>query len=89
MAKRILHDPHLETTVDCGPHHAVLRAALTQSGMSEYEAILAINNSWTQVHNDCIALLDQQVADDAGAFRQQQQREEQQAALLLQEKEQG
>ena len=61
-------------------HHAILWAALTQNGMTEDEAISAVNNSWNQVHNDRVALWDQQVANDAEALRQQQQQEEQQAA---------
>ena len=48
--------------------------------MTEDEAISAVNNSWNQVHNDRVALWDQQVANDAEALRQQQQQEEQQAA---------
>src|SRR5271169_5010753 len=92
MAERIIQDPHLELMPDhAGPHYAALRAALTQNGMLEEQAVQALNNSWSLNHNERIQLWNQQVINDAAAAeeaqRAQREIEEQQAAELQQEKE--
>ncbi|KAF8798396.1 hypothetical protein BYT27DRAFT_7151212, partial [Phlegmacium glaucopus] len=65
-----------------GPHYNVLRNALTQNGMNAEQAVQALNDSWTQNHNDRVQRWDQQVINDANAIIenpvQQQLVEEQQ-----------
>ncbi|KAF8817296.1 hypothetical protein BYT27DRAFT_7247519 [Phlegmacium glaucopus] len=50
-----------------GPHFNVLRNALMQNGLTIKQAIQAINDSWTQTHNERVQRWDQQVIDDAVA----------------------
>lgn len=65
MPERILQDPHLEVMPDhAGPFYDVLRAALVQHGMTEEEAVQALDNSWTQNHDNRIQRWEQQTADD-------------------------
>ncbi|KAF8801017.1 hypothetical protein BYT27DRAFT_7046194, partial [Phlegmacium glaucopus] len=63
---RIVLNPHLEVMPDhAGPHFDVLRNALMQNGLTIEQAIQAIDESWTQTHNERIQRWDQQVVDDA------------------------
>ncbi|KAF8812977.1 hypothetical protein BYT27DRAFT_7085493 [Phlegmacium glaucopus] len=66
MDERIVLNPHLEVMPDhAGPHFNVLRNALMQNGLTIEQAIQAIDESWTQTHNERIQRWDQQVVDDA------------------------
>ncbi|KAF8815988.1 hypothetical protein BYT27DRAFT_7058642, partial [Phlegmacium glaucopus] len=66
--ERIINDPHLEVRPDhAGPHYNVLRNTLTQNGMTAEQAVQALDNSWTQNHNERVQRWDQQVIDDANA----------------------
>ncbi|KAF8811892.1 hypothetical protein BYT27DRAFT_7275830 [Phlegmacium glaucopus] len=68
MDERIINDPHLEVMPDhAGPHYNVLQNMLTQNGMTAKQAAQALDNSWTQNHNECVQRWDQQVIDDANA----------------------
>ncbi|KAF8811381.1 hypothetical protein BYT27DRAFT_7253080 [Phlegmacium glaucopus] len=68
MDERIINDPHLEVRPDhAGPHYNVLRNMLTQNGMTAEQAVQALDNSWTQNHNERVQRWDQQVIDDANA----------------------
>ncbi|KAF8812014.1 hypothetical protein BYT27DRAFT_7088397, partial [Phlegmacium glaucopus] len=68
MDERIILNPHLEVMPDhAGPHFNVLRNALMQNGLTIEQAIQAINDSWTQTHNEQVQRWDQQVIDDAVA----------------------
>ena len=79
MAERILQDPHLEVRPDhAGTHYQVLRDNLVQHGMTEPEAIQALEDAWMRTHDERIARWDQQVMEDANAAEeaQRQRREE-------------
>ena len=81
MDDRIVHDPHLEVIPNhAGPHYDALRNALTQNGLTLEQAILALDNSWTQNHEARIQAWNQQVEDDAAAAA---------AALALQPEQQA
>ncbi|KAF8800043.1 hypothetical protein BYT27DRAFT_7263187 [Phlegmacium glaucopus] len=65
MADRIAQNPHLETLPNhSGPHYDALRALLIATGISEDEAILSLNQTWTNAHSDRIIAWDQQVQND-------------------------
>jgi hypothetical protein len=69
MDNRIEHDPRFEVMPDhAGPHYDILRNALTQNGMTLKQAVLALNDSWTQNRDARIQAWDQQVADDVAAL---------------------
>jgi hypothetical protein len=68
MDDRVVNNPHLEVIPDhAGPHYDVLRTTLTQNGVTEEEAIQALNNSWTLGHDARTAAWDLQVENDAAA----------------------
>ncbi|KAF8798576.1 hypothetical protein BYT27DRAFT_7228338 [Phlegmacium glaucopus] len=86
MDERIINNPHLEVRPDhAGPHYNVLRNILTQNGMTLEQAIQALNESWTQNHDERVQRWDQQVIDDANAAEEalgQLQQEEPQAVQV-------
>ncbi|KAF8164712.1 hypothetical protein B0H34DRAFT_761440 [Crassisporium funariophilum] len=64
-AERLTNNPHLETLPDhSGPHYDVIRTLMTNTGMSEEEAVESLNTSWTRVHEERIQAWDQQVLED-------------------------
>ncbi|KAF8809340.1 hypothetical protein BYT27DRAFT_7094779, partial [Phlegmacium glaucopus] len=82
MADRIAQDPHLEILPNhSNPHYNALRALLVTTGLSEAEAILSLNQTWTNAHGDRIAVWDQQVQDDALA--------QEEAVRIAEEQERG
>ena len=55
MAERINVNPHLEVIpVHAGPHYGIIRAMLTQNGLTEEQAVQALNDLWLQAHNEQI-----------------------------------
>ncbi|KAF8806011.1 hypothetical protein BYT27DRAFT_7224418 [Phlegmacium glaucopus] len=65
MADKILQNLHLETLPNhSNPHYNALRALLITTGISEAEAVLSLNQTWTSAHDNRIAAWDQQVRDD-------------------------
>ncbi|KAF8817339.1 hypothetical protein BYT27DRAFT_7075248 [Phlegmacium glaucopus] len=61
MAKILTHNPHLEVMPDhAGPHYNVLRNTLTQNRMTVEQALQALNDSWTQNHEEQIQRWNQQ-----------------------------
>ncbi|KAF8808523.1 hypothetical protein BYT27DRAFT_7337751 [Phlegmacium glaucopus] len=82
MAERLEHDPHLEAMPDhASQHYDILRNALTQNGMTIEQAIHALDQSWTQNHDERIQRWDQQVIDDANVAEVVQQQEDQLQAV--------
>ena len=80
MDNRILHDPHLEIAPDhAGPHYEVLRNALTHNGMTQEEAVQALDDSWNLNHVARIQAWDLQVAEDDAALEAQRQALQQEA----------
>ncbi|KAF8810965.1 hypothetical protein BYT27DRAFT_7253102 [Phlegmacium glaucopus] len=84
MDERLTHNPHLEVMPDhAGPHYNALRDVLTQNGMTIEQAVQALNDSWTQNHEERVQRWNQQEANDVNAAeelqRQLQQDDEQQA----------
>ena len=87
-----MHDPHVEMVPDhAGPHYVALLNTLTQNGMTEEQAVQALNQSWNLNHDTRVQAWDLQVAQDAVALEaqrlQQQQEAEAQAAQELLEQE--
>ena len=80
MDNRILHDPHLEVVPNhAGPHYDILRNALTNNGMTQEEAVQALNDSWNLNHAAQIQAWDLQVAEDDAALEAQRQVQQQEA----------
>ena len=85
MAERINVDPHLEVMPDhAGPHYGIICATLTQNGLTEEQAVQALNNSWLQAHNEWIQRWEQQTINDANAAEEAQRvaAEEEQCGLV-------
>ncbi|KAF8802916.1 hypothetical protein BYT27DRAFT_7226233 [Phlegmacium glaucopus] len=77
MDQRIIHNPHLEVMPDhAGPHYDALQNVLIQNGMNIKQAVQALNNSWTQNHNERSQRWDQQEIDDANAVEEIQRQQQ-------------
>lgn len=91
-AARITHNLHLETIPDhAGAHYDLICIFLTNTGMTEEEAVESLNASWTCVHEEQVQAWDQQVLDDSRKQEEQcclaQEQEDQQRAQLELEQE--
>ena len=73
MAERINVNPHFEVIPDhAGPHYGIICATLTQNGLTEEQAVQALNDLWSQAHNEWIQRWEQQTINDANAAEEAQ-----------------
>ncbi|KAF8805345.1 hypothetical protein BYT27DRAFT_7258455 [Phlegmacium glaucopus] len=82
MADRIAQDPNLETIPNhASPHYNALRGLLVGTGLSQEEAVLSLNQTWLDTHDERVAAWNLQVQegtqalDEARNIAEEQERE--------------
>ena len=72
--ERITQNPHLEIIPNhTGPHYDELQTILVNTGITNEQAVEALNASWTHSHEERILAWDQQVIQDEAALQEELQ----------------
>ena len=72
--ERLTQNPHLEIIPDhtAGPHYDAIRTILTNTGITNEQAIETLNTSWTLAHEECIQAWNLQAIEDEALLQEEQ-----------------